>query len=220
MSAAQVFRKHCEQRRNCSSQAVSPFPTVFSTHLEKFLPFLPNSKLSSANWKSLKFVLWERVNPHTIILSTATALRASLIFCCLLEFSITSPACPKINPKIYMCDFFSPFPNKPWFLCVCSTSVWKHCGKRRNCLFSSLLEKFLPFSLNLKLLSANSYTLGGSEICCLGKGYFFVVCWLPAMSPFPTMFYKGFSLTGFKCHNWLTLSQTSPGFYVSALQVF
>ena len=49
VSAAQVFRIHCGQRRNCSSQAISPFPTVFSTHLEEFLPFLPNSKLSSAN---------------------------------------------------------------------------------------------------------------------------------------------------------------------------
>ena len=40
------------------------FPTVFSTHLENFLPFLSNSILSSATpsvWKSLKFVVWERV---------------------------------------------------------------------------------------------------------------------------------------------------------------
>ena len=30
-------------------QAISPFPTVFSTHLENILPFLSNLKLSSAN---------------------------------------------------------------------------------------------------------------------------------------------------------------------------
>ena len=27
----------------------------------------------------------------------------------------------------------NPFPNKPWFLRVCWTILWKHCGKRRNC---------------------------------------------------------------------------------------
>ena len=26
-------RKHCRKRRNCSSRAISPFPTVFSKHL-------------------------------------------------------------------------------------------------------------------------------------------------------------------------------------------
>ena len=38
---------------------------MFSTLLENFLPFSSNLKLSSANspvWKSLKFVVWERVN--------------------------------------------------------------------------------------------------------------------------------------------------------------
>ena len=46
-------------------QAISPFPTVFSTLLENFPPFLSNLKLSSANsfsfWSSLKFVIWEWV---------------------------------------------------------------------------------------------------------------------------------------------------------------
>ena len=37
-------------------------------------------------------------------------------------------------------------------------------------LFSTLLENFLPFSSNLKLSSANSFNLGGSKICRLGKG--------------------------------------------------
>ena len=38
---------------------------MFSTRLESFLLFSPNLKLSSSNfsiWKSLKFVVWERVN--------------------------------------------------------------------------------------------------------------------------------------------------------------
>ena len=37
-------------------------------------------------------------------------------------------------------------------------------------VFSTLSGNFLPFSSNSKLLSANSLTLEGSKICCLGKG--------------------------------------------------
>ena len=54
VSAVQVFRKHCGKRRNCSQQAISSFPSVFSTLLENFLPFSSNSKLSSANSLSLE----------------------------------------------------------------------------------------------------------------------------------------------------------------------
>ena len=50
----QAFRKHCGKRRNCSLRAIFPFPTVFSTHLDNFLPFLSNLKLSSANSFSLE----------------------------------------------------------------------------------------------------------------------------------------------------------------------
>ena len=92
------------------------------------------------------------------------------------------------EPKICSCEkesiikssLFNSFPNKPCFSHICSTEVFrKHCGKRRNCLlraispfptvFSTHLE-FLLFSLNLKLLSANSFSLEESKICCLGKG--------------------------------------------------
>ena len=33
MSTVQVFWKYCWKRRNCSSRAISPFPTLFSTSL-------------------------------------------------------------------------------------------------------------------------------------------------------------------------------------------
>ena len=59
----------------------------------------------------------------------------------------------------------------------------KHCGKRRNCrkraispfptVFSTCLKSCLPFStklFNKKLLSANTFNLDRSKICCLGKG--------------------------------------------------
>ena len=37
-------------------------------------------------------------------------------------------------------------------------------------VFSMCLESFLPFSTNLKLSSANSFSLEASKICRLGKG--------------------------------------------------
>ena len=74
----------------------------------------------------------------------------------------------------------NPFPNKPWFLCVCSTSLLKYCGKRRNCslraispfptVFYTHLESFLLFSSNLKLSSAKSIRLEESKFYRLGKG--------------------------------------------------
>ena len=49
----QALRKHCGKRRNCSSRAISPLPTVFSTRLENCLVFSSNSKLSSEDCFSL-----------------------------------------------------------------------------------------------------------------------------------------------------------------------
>ena len=69
--------KTVRKRRNCSYQAISLFPAVFSIHLENFLPFLSNLKLWSANlslWKSLKFVVWERVMRLTLCLTTSDTL--------------------------------------------------------------------------------------------------------------------------------------------------
>ena len=37
-------------------------------------------------------------------------------------------------------------------------------------VFSTCLDNFLPFSSNLKLSSANSFSLEESNICRLGKG--------------------------------------------------
>ena len=54
VSAVHVFKKHCGKRGNCSQPTISPFPTVFSTCFENFLPFSLNLKLSSANSFSLE----------------------------------------------------------------------------------------------------------------------------------------------------------------------
>ena len=75
---------------------------------------------------------------------------------------------------------YNPFPNKPLILRVCSESLLKTLWEKEKLLVKSnfsfsygifyLLENSLPFSLNLKLLSANSFWLEESKICRLGKG--------------------------------------------------
>ena len=42
------------RKKKCSSQAISPLPTVFSTHLKNFLPFSSNLRLLSTNSFSLE----------------------------------------------------------------------------------------------------------------------------------------------------------------------
>ena len=76
----------------------------------------------------------------------------------------------------------NPFPNKPWFLRVCSTSLLKTLWEQEKLLvtsnlifpfavvFSTLSENYLPFSLNMKLSSAKAFTLEASTICLLEKG--------------------------------------------------
>ena len=64
VSAVQVFWKHSGKRRNCSLRTISPFPTVFSTHLRTLCHFYQtwNCRLQTLLvWKSLKFAVWERV---------------------------------------------------------------------------------------------------------------------------------------------------------------
>ena len=63
----------------------------------------------------------------------------------------------------------NPFPSKPRFYPVLSTSLLKTLGEKEKLLeqaissfptvFSTDLENFLPFSSNLKLSSANSFSL-------------------------------------------------------------
>ena len=82
VSAVQVFGKHCGKGRICLYRAISPFPKVFSTHLENFLQFSSNCILSSANSVSLdqaKLLLfgkgliqeWNNI-PNVVIMSDVT----------------------------------------------------------------------------------------------------------------------------------------------------
>ena len=72
----------------------------------------------------------------------------------------------KISEKL-----LNPFPNKPWFLHVSSTSLLKTLWEKEKLLvFSTRLENFLSLLSNLKLSFANSLSLEESKICHLGKG--------------------------------------------------
>ena len=57
-----------------------------------------------------------------------------------------------------MIPYINPFPNKPWFSCVCSTCLLKTLRKK---------EKLL---ITLELLCANSFSLEGSKTLSFGKG--------------------------------------------------
>ena len=86
----------------------------------------------------------------------------------------------KIGPAVPAEKIFNSFPNKPWFLHVCSTSLLKTLGKgeiARKEQFLLFPWCFIPiwrtFSncyQNLKSLSAKSSSLEESKICRLEKG--------------------------------------------------
>ena len=75
------------------------------------------------------------------------------------------------NMLFFILSVFNPFPNNPWFLRVCIVSLlktlWEKGGIARN---SIRLENFQSFPSNLKLSSANFFSLEESKICRLGKG--------------------------------------------------
>ena len=81
VSALQSFRKHSGKRRNCSQRAIPPFPTVFSTNLENILPFSSTQncplQILFSVWKSLKFVVWERINKQFLLLRFSNSLFCS-----------------------------------------------------------------------------------------------------------------------------------------------
>ena len=84
----------------------------------------------------------------------------------------------KVTLSIGIClvggaENINPFPNKPWFLRLCSTGLLKTLQERKKLLVTSNFFfshsvfypfRFLPFSSNLKLSSSNSFSLDQSKI--------------------------------------------------------
>ena len=126
-------------------------------------------------------------------------------------------------------DDINPFPNKPWFLRVCSTSLLKTLWEKEKLLvtsnFSFSHSVFYPFRelpvifIKFEIVVWKLFQFGRVQSSSFGKGlntYFVekehsktrkhIAC---------SLFYDIQSLLLL-----LTLSQTSPGFYVSGVQGF
>ena len=80
---------------------------------------------------------------------------------------------------------FNPFPNKPWFLRVCSTNLLKTLWKKEKLLVTSnfsfshsvfyplggLSATFIKLEIVICILFLVTLTRSEeSKICCLGKG--------------------------------------------------
>ena len=117
------------------------------------------------------FLLFSKIisifNSHLNCRLQKLSIWTSTKFCCLVKLILSKTS-------------FGFFQNQPWFLHVCSTNLSKTLWEKEKLLVKSnfsfshsvffiLLENFLPFSSNLKLSSANSFSFEESKICCLGK---------------------------------------------------
>ena len=117
--------------------------------LENFPLFLSIFKLSSANsvWKSLKCAVWESVNIWLLCLPLA----AIVILCTMkaLSYKDTFSSYQSVNEKKIYSNQFNLFPNKSWFLRVCSTSLLKTLGEKEKLLVTSNISfshsVFYPF---------------------------------------------------------------------------
>ena len=76
------------------------------------------------------------------------------------------------------CLLFNPFPNKPWILRVCSTSLLKTQWEKEILLVTSNFSfihcfffSFGEFSaIFIKIVGSASFSLKESRICHVGKG--------------------------------------------------
>ena len=131
-------------------------------------------------------------------------------------FSFCLTFCPLSNTEVMIlatfvcCKCFNPFPHNDNFWRPWKQAFWKHCEKRRN------YEQFLLFP--------QCFLTIWTTFC-----YFRQIwnCRLQTLSVWKSLNFvsgNGLNLVNPKVCNCqgltLTLSQTSPGFYVYAVQVF
>ena len=112
----------------------------------------------------------------------------------------------KLLSRFHIPSEINHFPNKSWFIRVCSTSLLKTLWEKEKLLVTSNFpfshhvfypfEDFTSIFFKFELSSANSFSLEESKF---GKRLFSLNLDLPL--------------------SCLTLSQTSPGLYLSAVQV-
>ena len=97
-------------------------------------------------WKGVKllkmrnFTLFQNVF-YTICILKSFSSHISVVVCSFFEFATVSKWCIR--------ESVNPFPNKPWFLRVCSNSLLKTLWEKEKLLvtsnFSFFPQCFLPF---------------------------------------------------------------------------
>ena len=75
-----------------------------------------------------------------------------------------------IKSKIVVCKLFNPFPNKPWFLHVCNTSLLKTLREKEKLLVKSnfsfshnvfyLFEEHSAISIKFEIVVCNLFQFG------------------------------------------------------------
>ena len=138
--------------------------TMFSTRFKNFMPFSSNLKLSSANSYNL-----EKHNSCRLG-------KGYITFLCCRQAETKS----RDRVHIHISSLINHFPNKPWFLRICRTSLLKTLWEKEKLLatsnFSFSNSVFYTFGelytifIKFKLSSAKSFSFEESKICCLGKG--------------------------------------------------
>ena len=146
-------------------------------------------------WKKVKlikmsnFTFFHNVFYAVCILKSCNN-HISVVVCSFFKFGMVSKWCIRewfketfsIKASLKFCCLVYPFPHNDTFWHPWDTSLLKTLWeiKRRNCsqraispfhsVFSTYLDSFMPFSSNLKLSSANSFSLEESKICRLVMG--------------------------------------------------
>ena len=166
MSPVQVFRKHCGKRRNCSQRGIFPFPTVFST---------PSGELST-NFINFEIVVWKVLISVWESLKFVIRERVKCYLFLQTRKKVTVYTTYQTIQSFILLEgenlktLFNPLPNnKVWGL-----SKWKAFADDIKCI--SKLE--ICFSKGRKQFGKR-------------RKY-----WLPAFSPFPSMFSKAFFFQG------------------------
>ena len=96
----------------------------------------------------------------------------------LLFFTNKITICHYCSLSFYNCFYLSiyPFPNNPWFLCVCCTSLWKTRteGKEKSLETSNFTFSLKPVWITfhhfhqIQNCCLRTLSLEKSKLCCLG----------------------------------------------------
>ena len=133
------------------------------------------------------------VNKTIYLVKSCLSLIKKIFFVVMLFFPLNPSASSTECHFVLFLFYLTLFQTSPGFYASPIQVFWKHCRTRRNCslraifsfptVFSTRLANSVSFSLNFKLLSANSSSLERCKICRFGKGYTdFVKVFLPLNS--------------------------------------